>query len=119
MSYKFYNANALKRYTSDCVIRSISCATHRSWDDVYNELSDLAQYNGTLFDQRDFVLWYLNTNFERVKFLSKKVGEVAEEFHNNIILCTMKGHICCIKYGIIYDTFDPSERFAEFVWIVE
>ena len=43
--YKFYNANALGRFTSDCVIRSVSCATQRSWDEVYDELSDLAQYN--------------------------------------------------------------------------
>lgn len=117
--YKYYNENPLKKYTSDCVIRSISCATQKSWDEVYNELSDLAQYNGTLFDQRDFVLWYLDSNFERVPFVSEEVGDLAKEYSNNIILCTMKGHICCIKYGIIYDTFDPSKRFAEFAWIVE
>ena len=117
--YKFYNANALGRFTSDCVIRSVSCATQRSWDEVYAELSDLAQYNGTLFDQRDFVLWYLDSNYERVTFLPKTVGELAIEYPNNIMLCTMKGHICCIKYGTIYDTFDPSERFVEYAWFVE
>ena len=119
MSYKFYNANARGKFTSDCVIRSVSCATQRSWDDVYDELSNLAQYNGTLFDQRDFVLWYLDSNYERVTFLPKTVGELAREYPNNILLCTMKGHICCIKYGIIYDTFDPSERFVEYAWFVE
>ena len=117
--YKFYNKNPLKKYTTDCVIRSISCATNRSWDDVYDELSDLAQYNGTLFDQRDFVLWYLDSNYERVKELPIKIGELASQYPNNILLCTMKGHICCIKYGIIYDTFDPSERFLEYAWFVE
>ena len=42
-----------------------------------DELSNLAQYNGTLFD------------------------------------------LCCIKYGVIYDTFDPSERLVEYAWFVE
>ena len=79
----------------------------------------MAQYNGTLFDQRNFVLWYLDSNYERVTFLPKTVGDVAREYPNNIILCTMKGHICCIKYGVIYDTFDPSERFVEYAWFVE
>ena len=78
-----------------------------------------AQYNGTLFDQRDFVLWYLDSNYERVTFLPKTVGELAREYPDNIMLCTMKGHICCIKYGTIYDTFDPSERFVEYAWFVE
>lgn len=119
MAYKFYNENPLNRFTDDCVIRSISCATHRSWDEVYDELSDLAQYNGTLFDKRDFVIWYLDSNYERVPFLPRKVGDVAREYANNIILCTMRNHICCIKYGTIYDTFNPSERLVEEAWIVE
>ena len=117
--YQYYNANAINRFVPDCVIRAISCATNRSWDSVYDELSDLAQYYGTMFDQRDFVLWYLDNNYERIYNLPLKVKEVARKYPNNIILCTMKGHICCIKYGIIYDTFNPSERFAEYAWIVE
>ena len=117
--YKYCNENPLNRYTDDCVIRSISCATHRSWDEVYDKLSDLAQYNETLFDQKDFVLWYLDSNFKRVPFIPKRVGDVAREYRNNIILCTMKGHICCIKYGVIYDTFDPSDRITEDAWIVK
>ena len=117
--YKFYNANAVNRFVPDCVIRSISCATHKSWDDVYDELSDLAQYYGTMFDQRDFVIWYLDSNYNRVPYLPLKVKEVAQEYSDNIVLCTMRGHICCIKYGVIYDTFDPSERIAEEAWIVE
>ena len=119
MNYIYYNENPLNKITPDCVIRSISCATHRSWDEVYDELSDLAQYNGTLFDQKDFVIWYLDSKYKRVQYLPKKVGDVAKEYPNNIILCTMKGHICCIRYGIIYDTFNPSERFVEEAWIVK
>lgn len=117
--FEYYNANAVNRFVPDCVIRSISCATNKSWDNVYDELSDLAQYHGTMFDQRDFVLWYLDSNYEKVPYIPLKVKNVAREYPNNILLCTMKGHICCIKYGIIYDTFDPSERIVEDVWIVE
>ena len=40
--YKYYNANALNRYEDDCVIRAISCATNKSWDFVYDYLSDIA-----------------------------------------------------------------------------
>lgn len=113
-----YNENPLKKDTEDCVIRSISCATHKSWDEVYDELSDLAQYNGTLFDQKEFVIWYLDNHFKRVPYIPYKVKDVAKEYRNNIILCTMEGHIVCIRYGIIYDTFDPSERIVEDAWIV-
>ena len=117
--YNFYNANPLGLYEDDCVIRSISCATNRSWDNVYDELSDLAQAKGTLLDKKDFVRWYLDSRFKRIDRPPYKVYEVARTFKNNIVLCTMKGHIVCIKYGRILDTFNPSNRIVEDVWIVE
>lgn len=117
--YLFYNENPLKLFEDDCVVRSISCATNRSWDVVYDELSELAQSRGTLLDKRKFVRWYLDTHFERIDNPPYKVKDVANYFKNNVVLCTMRGHICCIKYGIIYDTFNPSERIVEDVWVVK
>ena len=117
--YDYYNANPLGLYEDDCVIRAISCALGKSWDNVYDELSDLAQAKGTLLDKKDFVRGYLDTHFRRVYSPPYKVYQVAEKFKNNIVLCTTKGHIVCIKYGIIYDTFDCSNRVVEDVWIVK
>ncbi len=117
--YEFYNENPLGALEDDCVIRALSCATHRSWDEVYNELSDLAQHNGTMMDNKNFVRAYLDANFQRINNPPYKVYEAAQKFKNNIVLCTMRGHICCIRYGIIYDTFDPSNRIVEDVWVVE
>lgn len=56
--YKFYNANSLGKFTDDCVIRSISCATDVSWDHVYDCLSDLAQEYDT-FDCRNRIVEYV------------------------------------------------------------
>lgn len=117
--YQFYNENPLGIFEDDCVVRALSCATHRSWDEVYSELSDLAQARGTLFDKRHFVRWYLDTHFKRIEDPPYKVYQVAQKFKNNIVLCTINGHIICIRYGIIYDTFNPSERIVEDVWLVE
>ena len=117
--YEFYNENPLGLFEDDCVIRAISCATNRSWDNVYDELSDLAQAQGTLLDKKDFVRDYLDTHFRRIDSPPYKVYQVAQKFKNDIVLCTMRGHICCIKYGIIYDTFNPSDRVVEDVWLVK
>ncbi len=117
--YDYYNANPLGLYEDDCVIRAISCALDKSWNSVYDELSDLAQAKGTLLDKKDFVRGYLNYNFKRIDYPPYKVYQVAQKYKNNIVLCTMRGHIVCIKYGIIYDTFDPSDRVVEDVWLVK
>ena len=116
--YDYYNANPLGLYEDDCVIRAISCATGRSWDNVYDELSDLAQAKGTLLDKKPFVRWYLDTHFERINDLPNKVYEVAKMFKNNIVICSSNSHICCIKFGRILDTFDSSNLSVENVWLV-
>ena len=117
--YKFYNANAVNRYTDDCVIRAISCATNKSWDYVYDYLSDIAQYEGTLFDKREFVRNYLDRTYEHLDGLEGSVGYVSSLFPNNTLLITMSGHIVCSKNGVIYDTFDCRGREVEDVWLVK
>ena len=116
--YKFYNANAVNRFTDDCVIRAISCATNKSWDYVYDYLSDLAQYEGTLLDKRDFVRNYLNNTYKKINGIEGTVGYVSAIFPNNTLLITMNGHIVCSKNGVIYDTFDCRDRQVEDVWLV-
>ena len=117
--YKYYNANALGKNISDCTIRSISCATNKSWDYVYEHLSDIAQAEGTMMDDKNFIIDYLDRRYERLPYVKGKVGYISKKYPNNILLITMQGHITCSKYGNIYDTFDCSDRIAEYVWIVD
>lgn len=116
--YKFYNENPTNRFEDDCVVRSISCATGKSWDYVYDYLSDIAQYEGTLFDKRDFVINYLDRTYQRVPDIYGSVGEISAMFPHNTVLITMRSHIVCSKNGVVYDTFDCRDRQAEYVWIV-
>ena len=117
--YKFYNNNARGLFANDCSVRSISVATGKSWDEVYEHLSDIAQFEGTMMDDRDFILRYLNTKYEEVPYLADTVGEVAEDYPDNILLITMNGHITRSRYGVIYDSFDPRDRIVENAWIVK
>ena len=117
--YKFYNANAANKFEDDCVVRALSCATGKSWDEVYDYLSDLAQYQGTLFDKREFVIKYLNNTFHRLYGIYGTIGEVSGMFPHSTLLITTHGHIVCSKNGVVYDTFDPRERIVEYVWLVK
>lgn len=117
--YKYYNNNARGLFENDCTVRSISVATGKSWDEVYEHLSDIAQFEGTMMDDKDFIIRYLNTKYKEVPYLAETVGEVAEDYPDNILLITMNGHITCSRYGVIYDSFDPRDRIVENAWIVE
>ena len=117
--FKFYNANAVNRFTDDCVIRAISCATGKSWDYVYDYLSDLAQYEGTLFDKKEFIIKYLDRTFYRLKGIYGRIGEVSAMYPNSTLLISSNSHIVCSKNGVVIDTFDPRDLQVECVWLVD
>ena len=117
--YKFYNANKLGNFVNDCVIRAISCATDKTWDETYDEISDIAQLNGTMMDDSMFVKDLLDSRYKRVPYLFNTVGENAGEYPDKVLLITMDGHITCSKNGIILDSFDCRRRIAEQAWIVK
>ena len=119
MGYKFYNANVLGKYENDCTVRAISFATGKSWDETYERLSDIAQYEGTMMDDRNFIRKYLDNKYKRLQTKGDTVGEIAAEYPDNILLITMRGHITCSKFGVIYDSFDPRERIVEDAWMVK
>ena len=117
--YKYYNANSLGNFVNDCTIRAISLAEDETWDYTYNRMSDIAQSKGTMMDDRQFIRWYLNSKYKKVPYLPYRVGDVAGEYPDKVLLITMDGHIVCSKYGIIYDSFDCRNRIAEDAWIIK
>lgn len=116
--YNHYNLNPRNNNVTDCFIRSLSCATNKSWDYTYNKISDIAQWDGTTMDNRDFIIEYLDRNYNRMPKFYGTIGEASKYYKDNIILITTIGHIVCSKYGEIYDTWDSSNREVEFIWCI-
>ena len=117
--WKYYNANVLGHSVNDCVVRAISKAQGKTWDETYEELSDIAQLEGILLDDVNFVEEYLDKRYKRTCHYSKTVGEFAKEHKRGTYLITMEGHITVIIDGIIYDTFDCSNRRMWCAWTVK
>ena len=117
--FRFYNANPLGRHVNDCTVRAISRATGRSWDEMYRELSEYAQELAVMPDNVFYIEAYLSERFRKIYSCKHNdkitVGEFIERNPYGTFLITMSGHITCAEDGVIYDTFDPSDRF---VWSV-
>lgn len=116
--YKFRNKNPMGQFENDCTIRAISTAEGITWDEAYDKLTELAQTNRTMPDDRNFIRNYLDAYYHRVPYLPELVGEVSGLYNDSILLITMNGHITCSMYGVIEDTFDCRDRVAEDAWIV-
>lgn len=117
--YRYHNANPYNRHISDCVIRSISVLTDRSWKEVYDELTELAGEDGRMFDNVQFVEEYLDEKYERECHYSKTIGEFSEEYPQGRYAVTTQGHITAIIDGEIIDTFDPSDRIMRCAWKIK
>ena len=113
------NANPLNNDTADCTVRAISTAQGKTWDETYRELSDLAQAQGVLFDNVRFIEDYLDSRYLRRCYNSLTVGELLEECPKGVFLVTMKGHITCVKDGVLIDTFDCRDRIMWCCWKVK
>lgn len=116
--YKYYNANPKGNFVNDCVIRSISKAEGKTWDETYTELSKIAQKNGILLDDVNFVEPLLDSRYKRICFKNKTLGDFAYEHPIGTYLITMKGHITCCIDGTIFDSFDCRDRKIWCAWIV-
>ena len=114
-----YNANPYKNDIEDCVIRALSVLTNRDWEEVYDELSDLARDNGLLFSNVRFVENYLDNRYKRECHYSKTVGEFAKEFPYGKYAITMNGHITALVDGVIIDSFDPRNRVMRCAWKID
>lgn len=116
--YKFHNANSKGRFVNDRVVRAISVAEGKTWDETYDELSDIAQSEGILLDDVKFVDNYLDKRYKRVPHYSSTVGEFIEEFPKGVYLITVPGHITVAVDGVVYDVFDCRNRTIWAVWEV-
>lgn len=118
MAYKYYNANSRGKYVNDCTIRAISVAEGKTWDETYEELSDIAQEQGTLLDDVDFIENYLDDRYDRVPHYAKTIREFIEEYPKGTFLITMDEHITVVIDGVLYDTFDCRNRIMRSAWEV-
>lgn len=117
--YKFYNANPFGRRIDDCVLRSISLLTNRTWGETYDEMAYLASKKGYMTENVEFVEDYLDDRYPRECHYSKTVGEFADEHPYGKYAITMEGHITALIDGVIFDTFDPSKRVMRCAWKIK
>ena len=120
--YRYLNKNPKARDTEDCVLRAVSLAQGKTWDKIYDELSELAKQRGMLFSDAEFVEDYLDERYLRTCYknngFAMTVGDFVESHPHNTYLVTMKGHITCVKEGILFDTFDCRSRLIWCAWEV-
>lgn len=128
MEFVNYNHNPKQKKTNDCVIRAISFATGKTWQDVYKDLAELGVKHCLMPNDRKNWKAYLKKlgyNMEKMpKTLSNKrytVEEFANEiaFKNHTYIIKVAKHLTVIKGKKLYDTWNCKDKCVGNYWIIQ
>ena len=118
--YKFCNPHPQGKFVGDCVKRAITIATGKDYKEISRELNRFKKaHNADCFnDWRRNVEPYLKERLNAAKMSFPAVkGEprmngtrFCEYYPDGTYVLQMANHVVCCKNGILYDTWDCSEK---------
>jgi hypothetical protein len=105
-----------KKRRGDCVVRAITIALGKSYEEVFNDLCDLAKETGFFPNSEETFTLYLKKN-GWIKNKPQRVGKylkTLENFNSNdtTAIVNVRNHLVCVSDGKIYDTWDSKYRCA-------
>ena len=110
-----------KKKVGDCVVRAIALALEQDYKVTYYELMSLAMPEGLSYNS-DFV-WrkYLKSK----GWAEHKFGRAAKDLSDTNLsphltfIASIPRHLCCVKNGVLYDTWNCSYKTCWRVWYDE
>lgn len=117
--YQFYNAHPKGLTVGDCVKRAITLASGMNYMDVQRELNRHKKITGAKAFNSDYnphhyvetVLKAKKLSFPAVKGQRRMNGErFCKAYPKGSYILTMANHWSCCIDGIIYDTWDCSDK---------
>ena len=140
--FKFYNANPKDKRSSDCVVRAISCATGKDWDEVlddlvvfahkYKEMPNDVKCVGKYLEYLGFEKQKQPRQYDNTKYTGREYCNILNGIYTNsvtglVVSCDIVAnigghHIVAIKLDSdnrykIYDTWDCTEKTIGNYWI--
>ena len=122
MGFIVANPNPKNNLTGDCVIRAISLAEEKSWDDIFIELMI------TSFEMKDIPsanpVWgaYLHSIGYRRNIIPNtcpdcyRVKDFIEDYPKGTYILATGTHVIAVKDGNYYDTWDSGDEVPVYYW---
>lgn len=124
--YKFLNLHPQGKRVGDCVKRAIAGAENRDYMEVQRELNRLKKKTGAkrFNDDKNWKTYvkekgYTKLSFPAVKGKPRMNGEMfCKEYPKGRYILRMARHLSCCIDGVIYDTWDCTEKCVYNAWEV-
>lgn len=125
MAWIQYNPNPAGWDGIDCTVRALTKALDVSWEEAYTMLAanGFAQYD--MPNANHVYSATLRQNgFQRFVIPNTcpdcyTAEDFAEEHPEGTHILAFGDHVCCVKDGVIWDSWDSSRRVPMFYWAKE
>lgn len=122
--YEFLNLHPQGKLVGDCAKRAIAAVENRDYMEVQRELNRLKKETGckSFNDDKNLKTYvakhsYYKLSFPAIKGESRMNGKrFCEAYPKGRYILNMAGHWTCCIDGIIYDTWDCSEKCVYTAW---
>ena len=117
--YKYFNAHPKGLFVEDCVKRAITVAAQMDYMEVQRELNRYKKVTGASAYNTDYnphkyvenVLHGVKLSFPAEKGKPRMNGQrFCESYKKGRYILNMAGHWSCCVDGVIYDTWDCSDK---------
>ena len=122
LMYRRYNPNPGRRKVGDCIIRAITKATNKTWDQIYWDLADLGFEMCAMPSENEVWHEYLH----RIGFKKYIIPDtcpacytvkdfVRDHPQGTFILGTGT-HVICVQSNCYFDLWDSGDEVPIFYW---
>ena len=128
-----YNDGGRSKYfkgiAQDCVVRAVAIAEDLDYKEVYDALNKLLKSYGEKLVRNSGTPKYITRKFIESYGYSwtpvMKIGsgcemhlreEELDQFEDTTIIASVSKHVCCIKNGVLEDTYDCSRGGSRCVY---
>ena len=124
MAYIYYNPNPTERRVEDCSIRAVAKALNISWEKAFAlvtknafQMADMPHSNsviGALLRQHGFYRKAIPNTCPDCY----TIEDFCRDHPRGTYVLFSQNHVCTVKDGDLYDTWDSSGLSPQFYWYV-
>lgn len=127
MEFIQFNPNPKNKKTGDCMVRALSKALEKSWEECYTELFHNTLKTGySVSDKKNLKSYLKKLGYEMEKMPRKRDNKryTVEEFanylakENETYIISVANHITVIKNKILYDIWNCKNKSVGNYWII-
>ena len=120
--WRYFLNNPAGRNVGDCAVRAVSVALGVDWESAFAMISNNAFQMGDMPSSNSVWGAVLRQHgFKRSVIPNScpdcyTIGDFAEDHPKGVFVVCTGNHVCTIRDGLIYDSWDSSREVPQFFW---